>query len=273
MKIKSKYLHPLLRNYISHICYNNFLPEDCKFVRIIPDGMTELVINIGSPYIRTTPEGKEQVSVKGSHYTGIKSSYCFIKPNLGMNKLSIRFKPGGISFFTKSNAYDFTDRVVDAAEIFGNEIKILENEVESFKDARELIRKAELFLLKNLTLNTHALETLESVRSIYLNPSTSRIENIKGDFSNYKLLERRFAKHLGLLPKHFMNIVKFNYSTKIKSANPHLPLTSVAYHAGYSDQSHFIRNFKKLSGQTPKEYYPDFPLMNSNQKVISGLFD
>ena len=272
MRVESKYLHPLLRKYISHIAYNNFLADDCKSVRIIPDGMTELVINIGKPYIRTTPEGKERVSVKGSHYTGIKSSYCFIEPNLNMNKLSIRFRPGGISFFTKSGVNDFSDRVVEAREIFGSEIQKLEKEIEYFTDEKELVKKAESFLIKNLNTHAHASEILELVRAIYRNPSAIKIENIKGNFSNYKQLERRFLKYLGLLPKHFMNIVKFNYSTKMKSDNPHLPLTTIAYLSGYSDQSHFIRNFKRLSGQTPKKYYPDFPLMNSNQRVISGLF-
>ena len=272
MRVEAKNLHPGLQKYISHIAYNNFLPDDCKYVRIIPDGMTELVINVGKPYKRSAIGSKKLVSVSGSHYIGVKSSYCFMNPNLEMNKLSIRFRPGAITFFTKIRAHDFADGYVDAREIFGKDVKKLEREIENFKDEKELLRKIELFLLENLTLHTHAMETLELIRSIYMNPVKIKIENIKGDFSNYKLLERRFLKYLGLLPKQFMNIVKFNYSSKIKLTNSQLPLTKVAYLANYADQSHFIRHFKQFSGWTPKEYDPDFPLMISNQRVINNQF-
>ena len=235
--------------------------------------MCELVINVGKPYERTTIEGKEKVIVKGSHFTGIKSLYCFIRPNSGMKKMSIRFKPGAISLFTRMSAYEHSDRVIDARELFGKEIKELEDAVEGFKDDKELIKKTESFLLKKLYQNAQTREIVELARIIYMHPSTCRIEDIKGNFSNYKQLERKFSKFIGMMPKQFIKIAKFNYSTKIKYANPNLPLTKIGYLAGYSDQSHFIRNFKQLSGQTPKEYYPDLPLVNWNQRAINNLFD
>jgi len=36
-----------------------------------------------------------------------------------------------------------------------------------------------------------------------------------------------------------------------------LDLTSVAYYCGYYDQAHFIKDFKRMTGQTPSIYRQD----------------
>jgi AraC family transcriptional regulator len=36
--------------------------------------------------------------------------------------------------------------------------------------------------------------------------------------------------------------------------NPDLPLTEIAFAAGFSDQSHLTRTFKRFTGMTPLQY-------------------
>lgn len=70
--------------------------------------------------------------------------------------------------------------------------------------------------------------------------------------SRFHLL-REFKRSVGL-PPH-----KFQMQNRIRKArkmmlDTRLPLTEVALAAGFYDQSHFIRCFRKLAGMTPSEF-------------------
>ena len=273
MKFQHSVLNPKLKKYIQHISFKQFVPDNDNFIRVMPDCMTELVINFGNSYQRTRGEKNEVIDVKGSHFIGIKSNYCLVKPTLKMKKVSIRFKPGTISLFTGCCSQEFCNEVIDAQLIFGKEIKTLENEIYEVNDEKKIRVKIESFLLKKLNLNTRALEIINTVNSIYRNPLFTRVESIKNGNSNYKQLERRFTKYIGLPPKSVIKIIQFNYSTKIKYENPLISFTQLAYHSGYYDQAHFIKSFKQFSGLLPRQYHPTLsPMSHSNQLVINRQF-
>jgi len=273
MKFQNAVLNPKLKKYIHHISFNEFVPDKNNFIRVMPDCMTELVINFGNSYQRTRGEKNELINVKGSHFIGIKSNYCLVKPIPQMKRVSVRFKPGAISLFTECSSQEFCNEVIDAQLIFGKEIKMLENEICEITNEEKIKTKIESFLLKKLNISVQALETINTVNSIYRNPLFTKVESIKNENSNYKQLERRFTKYIGLPPKSVIKIIQFNYSTKIKYENPHLSLTKIAYHSGYYDQAHFIKSFKQFSGLLPKQYFPTQSLMShSNQLVINRQF-
>ncbi|MGK7397793.1 MAG: helix-turn-helix domain-containing protein [Candidatus Cyclobacteriaceae bacterium M3_2C_046] len=68
--------------------------------------------------------------------------------------------------------------------------------------------------------------------------------------------ERNFQTHFfntfGITAKHYCDLCKFNYSKVLMEKMNHLNLAAIAQYAGYCDQSHFIRHFKKFSGHSPK---------------------
>ncbi len=67
--------------------------------------------------------------------------------------------------------------------------------------------------------------------------------------------ERRFKAITGLSPALFMRIVRFQRSFHMLENGTAGSLTEVALAAGYFDQSHFIRDFKRFSGMNPRRYF------------------
>ena len=62
---------------------------------------------------------------------------------------------------------------------------------------------------------------------------------------------RRLAKqHLGLLPKDFAKVLRFQGALKTMNAPQH----NKAYLDHYYDQPHFVREFKRFSGVTPIQF-------------------
>ncbi|TGL56998.1 AraC family transcriptional regulator [Leptospira ognonensis] len=69
-----------------------------------------------------------------------------------------------------------------------------------------------------------------------------------------RTLQRRFENYVGLSPKQFAKIIRFQSSLQILNRTKDIKLTEIAYEGGYSDQSHFIRHFKTYTKQRPFQF-------------------
>lgn len=66
-------------------------------------------------------------------------------------------------------------------------------------------------------------------------------------------LVREFRKHYGLTVGEYLRKLRVEFACRQMSATD-APLSHVAAAAGFYDQSHFTRTFKRLTGMTPTEY-------------------
>jgi AraC-like DNA-binding protein len=67
-------------------------------------------------------------------------------------------------------------------------------------------------------------------------------------------LERIFLEEIGVTPKIFCRIVRFNHAKSMIERNANVDLRQLAYECGYADQPHFTRNFRELFGRTPADF-------------------
>jgi AraC-like DNA-binding protein len=68
-------------------------------------------------------------------------------------------------------------------------------------------------------------------------------------------LERHFSDHVGMPPKYYSRVLRFNYAFGLKRANPALDWFDIIYDCGYFDQTHFIKDFKHFTGEPPVAFY------------------
>ena len=66
--------------------------------------------------------------------------------------------------------------------------------------------------------------------------------------------ERQFKAEVGLTPKQFAQIIRFQKSLNQIRDERFEKLTHIGFDNGFVDQSHFIRTFKNYTGQTPTTY-------------------
>jgi AraC-like DNA-binding protein len=74
-------------------------------------------------------------------------------------------------------------------------------------------------------------------------------------------LERRFKAAMGLPPKQYLRTMRFEKALALVRNNNFENLSDIAYHLNFTDQSHFIKDFKEFSGYTPKT------LLNQNRAL------
>ena len=65
-------------------------------------------------------------------------------------------------------------------------------------------------------------------------------------------LERRFLARVGMSPKRFASLRRFERVVQIAATSR--SLTDAAVQAGYYDQPHFNRDFRRLAGMTPRAW-------------------
>jgi AraC-like DNA-binding protein len=65
-------------------------------------------------------------------------------------------------------------------------------------------------------------------------------------------LVRAFRKHVGIPPHKYQTVVRINRARKLLTSGA--AISQVAYSAGFCDQSHLSRCFKRATGVTPGEY-------------------
>lgn len=113
--------------------------------------------------------------------------------------------------------------------------------------------------ISKIIVNLIELSSLNIDTSIKLAVST--IIHCKGNipirqlrsqlFITERTFERKFKKEIGITPKQFSKVMQFSAAFGQMQDENYLYLTNVAYDNGFADQSHFIRTFKKYTGNTP----------------------
>jgi AraC-like DNA-binding protein len=76
---------------------------------------------------------------------------------------------------------------------------------------------------------------------------------------------QKFRKYYFLTPGEYVNLYRVNRAVQLLQTHVPGKLTDIGLDAGFYDQSHFIRVFKKFSGYTPKGFLKSGIKVNSVQ--------
>ncbi|BFP43428.1 hypothetical protein FGF1_42730 [Flavobacteriaceae bacterium GF1] len=158
------------------------------------------------------------------------------------------------------NALFFSDGlpqgVIDLRMVFGEEISCLHDRVFSVSDFDEMVEIAEEFIIR---LNIHSSPETKFINKvcdeIYVKNGNVTVKELADLFqTSRQALNKLFYYNVKHTLKKFILLIRIRASIEYKLTHPDTPLTSIAYMFGYSDQAHFVNNFKRLCGTTPSDF-------------------
>lgn len=119
----------------------------------------------------------------------------------------------------------------------------------------------------NFARNTSAQKkVLEAVNIIYngfVNVIT--LEQVAEELGITKeYLSKIFKKVIGLNFNEFVNMVRINYAKRILKTSPNIRKEELARITGFVDGKYFSRVFKRVTGQSPREYLSDINRENDD---------
>ncbi|WP_241142282.1 helix-turn-helix domain-containing protein [Cognataquiflexum rubidum] len=71
---------------------------------------------------------------------------------------------------------------------------------------------------------------------------------------NNRTFQIHFKNQVGISPKLFCRIIRFNSLLFALDSSPTADILSFAIQFGYTDKPHLYKDFKQFLGMTPKEY-------------------
>ena len=86
---------------------------------------------------------------------------------------------------------------------------------------------------------------------------------------SFRTFERRFLDEVGMPPKLYARITRFNNALENKMLHPYKRWTDITYENGYFDQAHLIKEVIMFSSKTPEELFRDTP--PPPEDYISGI--
>ena len=97
---------------------------------------------------------------------------------------------------------------------------------------------------------------------------SARIDDlVKRTGFSHRHLAARFREQVGMTPKAFARVLRFDHSvTLLRRDRPSLA-ASVAAAAGYYDQSHLNRDFRAMAASSPRAFRPRRPARSSFSKT------
>lgn len=171
----------------------------------------------------------------------------------------IIFKPNGFVQLFNISPSEFTDRMISGSDLFSANINRLQTQLQESRKFAQMVGYTEKFLLDYLSQSKakDPYNRIQSASSLLLQHSSDISIKWLAYQSNMsvKTFERTFTTQVGIAPKLFSRIARFNSALNLKLVHPSWDWTNIAYHCGYYDQMHFIKDFRSFAGEAPSRFF------------------
>ncbi|MDN5202525.1 helix-turn-helix domain-containing protein [Fulvivirgaceae bacterium BMA10] len=248
-----------LANSVVSIVYYEGYDVSHRMERYIPDGTLSIVIELGGfpQYTYDNVSLKQDKKCVNAWVSGMQSEFITFGCTQISAMMVIQFKPTGAYPILRIPIHELNDSCVDADLIFGDEIKLLRDQIMNARMVASKINIAEKWLMKRLIKTDSIPESVVqfAVEETLLNPSKTNMKVMaeKTGYSQQHFINI-FKKYVGFSPKQYQRIVRFNQILKKIEADQVVDWSSLSFNAGFYDQAHFIKEFKKFSGLNPEKY-------------------
>lgn len=235
-----------LRQGISHF-YSFEVADEMDYVAV-PDGCIDIVFEY---------DGREVTGYAAGTVLQYKNK-IFEPGKYGRKEIfGVRFMPGFRPAGLQMTLKDLIDRRIDMSDtLYGTHM------TEALKPEKDFYQRIRIFLQEYTKIvkkdpKPYGSEELviRIVNMIYHASGVIRVNEIaeKTGYSE-RYINKVFAMEMGFSPKTFCKIIQFQKTLEFLNYGAPGNMTDAAVDLGYYDQPQFIRDFKKYSGLTPKQY-------------------
>lgn len=224
---------------ISH-CYTFEADHSGSQTFAIPDGCIDILFDCD----QINPEAKVCGSTLEARNAELKHQHRYF---------GVRYHLGVVPGFLSASADELVNcemNLLDIVPNFESAFTQIVNE-NCFKNQVEIFRH----FYEGNTPRTPSPLIVETINIICKNKgmlSIGQLESLTG--YTCRTLQRQFKNDMGMSPKTFSRIVRCQSAIHDINYQKNIVFSELASDLGYSDQPHFLREFKKFVSATPANY-------------------
>lgn len=240
--------------------------ELCKYVRYywtLKSGtpFSTLTFPIGCPQIifhRKSPLYIPEIKRTQDCFTisGQVNFPAHIQSDGNLEMLVAVFYPHTIGMFIDTPPSAFYNIEISGYDIENPQLNEIAAKIFDSKSTDYSINILEQWLLTKLNSTLNLRRIGYSIGKLMSHPGTTISELAADTCLCKKQYERSFRQQVGMNPKEYGRVVRFQKALWMLQRGVS-NYADIAADCGYADQSHMIREFKAMSGHTPKRL-PDF---------------
>jgi AraC-like DNA-binding protein len=211
---------------------------------------------VNRPSYFATSKSFIKISDDSAVFTGPSTKPVSVSETESRCGLAVSFRPGVMRYIIGKPASLFTDLVLNLENLTDRSDLGALSDIRTMPDIAKKISLLENLLIGLVKAYAEKASLRESSLDILIDTPSFTISGTADELGiTPRHLQRIAQDHLGMNLSLFKRITRFgNAVERITSAKQDISWSSIAYDCGYSDQSHFNREFKEFSGYTPSEY-------------------
>jgi AraC-like DNA-binding protein len=226
---------------------------DDDIEEVIPDPCVELIFNFGAAYseISSSPERK----LPNICLVGVLSKPLKLRAAGVVKIVAVRFFAWGALSFLKNTVGINTAAEANLDPLWRQVVASVAAHVHSRKYEKAVEEIEDFLIGTRLNVLFGAEQVRAAAKLLYHSKGQFRVAE-PADYCNLSMrqLQRQFDETTGVSPKTLGRIIRFEAIRNRLLSDPNSNLTDLAYEFGYTDQAHFIKDFKTFTDRTPGEY-------------------
>lgn len=273
MKYKEHVPHSSLQDYVKcfWILEREYTPEDPN-EEVIPDACIELIFTFGARYVLQR-EGHPEREMPEAFLIGMQKKPLLFRSSGTVKIVATRFYAWGALPFVAAQAQTPNNLAIELGSEWYDLAEKLGPKVQS-DDYEGAVACVEDLLISRLLTAAFDLKEIQiAAQLLYHQKGQFRVADL-ADYCNLstRQLQRRFQDVAGVSPKTLARTIRFDEIRNRLMFDADTNLTDLAYEFGYTDQAHFIRDFKEFADKTPGEFAAEMralqAVFHDNENVV-----
>src|SRR5690606_19458387 len=220
---------------------------------VIPNGTVELIIHLTDDHCELF---SDMWGPSPDHVVlGMYTTPYVVRFRKSVHVFGIRFNPDGFQALAGIPSSHILQRFEDMEAVGGSPFGTLCSRIRACRNVDARTDLANNFFRQNLARHTNDRNYVQTAARLIRQHWSLRMSELHELLAiSPRQLQREFKNQLGITPKAYMRLARMSAVHQYLNANGNVDLTTVAHASGFSDQSHFVREFHTMTGSRPGDF-------------------
>ncbi|RKN77021.1 helix-turn-helix domain-containing protein [Ulvibacterium marinum] len=243
--------NPLVRQIVNFFSYSEFDTDKLidNWLGIFPNATANIAISLGDDLLHTNnSKNKSFISAACTKTLALKRTKNF-------KIISIQLNPFGLHHLLGIPMREIKNANLPSDVLFkASQIEMLHDKLHENDDITQRFQILEDFVFQQLRPKSINPRLPFAIR-IMTDEGLNNMDKLSSVLClSSRGLRKMFSQHIGMSPKYYSKMVRFNNAASQMLKSPEDKLTAIATDFGYFDQPHFIKDFKHFSGVSPSHF-------------------